>query len=94
VANAVFFFMQKHDDPNVVNIGYGTDVTIAELAKKIAVAAGFHGRIEWDVRKPDGMYRKLMDSSKARALGWKPMITLEEGIERTVREYRSLIHNA
>ncbi len=89
VANAVYYFMQNHNDPNVVNIGYGTDVTIAELAKKIAAAAGFHGRIEWDATKPDGMYRKLMDSSKARALGWKPQITLEEGIERTVKEYRS-----
>ena len=94
VANAVYYFMQNHDDPNVVNIGYGTDVTIAELAKKIAAAAGFYGRIEWDAMKPDGMYRKLMDSSRARALGWKPLITLEEGIERTVREYRSIIHNA
>ena len=91
VANAVYYFMQNHDDPNVVNIGYGTDVTIAELAEKIAAAAGFHGRIEWDATKPDGMYRKLMDSSKARAWGWKPQITLEEGIERTVKEYREAL---
>ena len=93
VADAVYYFMQEHDDPNVVNIGYGTDVTIAELAEKIAAAAGFHGRIEWDATKPDGMYRKLMDSSKARALGWKPKITLEEGVERTVKEYREAIAN-
>ena len=91
VADAVYYFMQYHDDPNVVNIGYGTDVTIAELAGKIAAAAGFHGRIEWDATKPDGMYRKLMDSGKARALGWMPKITLEEGIERTVKEYREAI---
>ncbi len=93
VANAVFYFMQHHDDPNVVNIGYGTDVTIAELAEKIAAVAGFHGKIEWDSAKPDGMYRKLMDSSKARSLGWKPQITLDEGIERTVKEYREAIAN-
>ena len=91
VADAVYYFMQNHDDPNVVNIGYGTDVTIAELAEQIAAAAGFHGRIEWNATKPDGMFRKLMDSSKARALGWKPKITLEEGIERTVKEYREAL---
>jgi len=89
VANAVCFFMQTRNEPEVINIGYGTDVTIRELAEKIAAAAGFTGRIAWDSTKPDGMYRKLMDSSKARALGWKPEITLDEGIRRTVAEYRA-----
>ena len=89
VANAVYYFMQNHDDPEVINIGYGTDITIRELAEKIAAAAGYTGRIGWDSTKPDGMYRKLMDSSKARALGWAPQITLDEGIRRTVEEYRN-----
>ena len=88
VANAVYFFLQNHNDPEVVNIG--SDITIRELAGKIAAAAGFRGEIRWDASKPDGMYRKLMDSSKARKLGWKPEITLDEGIERTVREYADL----
>ena len=87
VANAVYYFMQNHNDPEVVNIGSGSDITIRELAGKIAAAAGFRGEIRWDASRPDGMYRKLMDSSKARKLGWKPEITLDEGIERTVREY-------
>ena len=60
-----------------------------ELAEKIAKAAGFKGELKWDSTKPDGMYRKLMDSSKARSLGWKPQITLDEGIERTVKEFAS-----
>ncbi len=81
--------MQTHNDPEVINIGYGSDVTIGELAGKIAKAAGFRGEIKWDATKPDGMYRKLMDSSKAHALGWKPGITLEEGIVRTLAEYRA-----
>ena len=87
VASAVYFFLRNHHDPEVVNIGYGSDISIRDLAEKIASAAGFRGRISWDPAKPDGMYRKLMDSSKARALGWKPEISLEEGIRRTVAEY-------
>ena len=89
VANAVFYFMQHHDEPEVINIGYGSDITIAELAEKIAKAAGFQGKITWDASKPDGMYRKLMDSSKANRLGWKPSISLDEGIARTIHEYRT-----
>ncbi len=89
-ADAVYHFMQNHDDPEIVNVGYGSDVTVRELAEKIAAAAGFRGKIGWDASKPDGMYRKLMDSSRARALGWRPKITLEEGVVRTVAEYRSM----
>lgn len=87
VAEAVVYFMENHNDPNVINIGYGSDITIRELAEKIADAVGFTGEILWDSSKPDGMYRKLMDSSRARAFGWAPGITLEEGIARTVREF-------
>lgn len=87
VANAVVYFMENHNDPGIINIGYGSDITIRELAEKIADAAGYTGKIVWDVSKPDGMYRKLMDSSKARALGWKPEISLEAGIARTIKEF-------
>lgn len=87
VASAVYFFMQNHNDPEVINIGYGSDITIRELAEKIAAAANFKGEIKWDAAKPDGMYRKLMDSSKAHRLGWQPQITLDAGIERTILEY-------
>jgi GDP-L-fucose synthase len=87
VANAVYFFLQNHDDPNVINIGYGSDITIGELAEKIAAAAGFKGKITWDATKPDGMYRKLMDSSRAHALGWQPEIPLDQGIAKTIKEY-------
>jgi len=89
VANAVYYFLQNRSEPEVINIGYGSDITIRELAERIADAAGFRGRIGWDLSKPDGMHRKLMDSSKALSLGWKPEITLEEGIRRTVEEYRN-----
>jgi Nucleoside-diphosphate-sugar epimerases len=88
LADAVYFFMQNRSEPEVINIGCGSDVTIRELAEKIAKAAGFQGEIRWDATKPDGMYHKLMDSSKAHALGWKPEITLDAGIERTIQEYK------
>lgn len=88
VANAVYFFMQNHNDPEVINIGYGSDITIKELAEMIASAAGYKGKILWDASRPDGMYRKLMDSSRAHEFGWHPQITLEEGIRRTIAEYK------
>ena len=55
----------------------------------IASAAGYKGKILWDASRPDGMYRKLMDSSRAHELGWHPQITLEEGIRRTIAEYKT-----
>jgi len=94
VAGAVYFFMQERNDPEVINIGYGSDITIRELAEKIAGAADFKGKLSWDSSKPDGMFRKLMDSGKARSLGWKPQITLDEGIRRTVAEYREIYRSA
>ncbi len=92
VARAVFFFMENREEPEIVNIGYGGDLSIRELAEKIAAAAGFRGRLEWDPSKPNGMKRKLMDISRARAIGWRPEITLDEGIARTVAEFRAMKH--
>jgi hypothetical protein len=62
--------------------------TIKELAKKVAEAAGFKGEIEWDSTKPDGTPRKVLDVSRIKALGWKPTITLEEGIASTIAWYK------
>jgi GDP-L-fucose synthase len=87
-AEAILFLMERGDAPEVINVGSGTDVTIRELAATIARAAGFRGKFAWDASKPDGMPRKCLDVSKAAALGFRPRIGLEEGIERTVREYR------
>ena len=88
LADAVYLLMQNYSDPEIINVGYGSDITIRELAEKIAAAAGFRGRISWDASKPDGMFRKLMDSGKVQKLGWKPTISLDEGIKRAVAEYR------
>lgn len=76
--------MQSH-----INIGYGSDVTIAELARMIANATGFSGRIEFDMSKPDGPKRKLIDSSKLQSAGWSPRISLSDGLNATVAFYKA-----
>jgi GDP-L-fucose synthase len=73
-----------------VNIGYGSDMTIRELAETIADAAGFEGEIAWDPSKPDGMPRKLMDSARARAIGFEPRIAPKEGLRKLIEHYRTL----
>jgi GDP-L-fucose synthase len=69
-------------EPPLTNVGYGQDVTIAELARAVAEAVGYGGRIEFDVSKPDGTLRKLMDVSKLAALGWRASTSLEDGLRR------------
>ncbi len=73
------------------NVGYGSDLTIKELATLIAKIVDYPGEIEWDSSKPDGTPRKLLDSKKIRATGWAPSIDLEDGIRRTYDWYRSTL---
>ena len=68
------------DFPPLVNVGYGSDVTIRELAETICRVLGFEGKLVFDASKPDGTPRKLMDSSRMRSLGWTPKVDLEDGI--------------
>jgi GDP-L-fucose synthase len=79
--------MDKYDDAKQINIGSGQEVSIKDLADKISKAAGFTGEIIWDLSKPDGTMRKVLDSSKIANLGWKPLISLDEGIASTVEWY-------
>lgn len=72
-----------------INVGYGSDVTIAELAEIIAECAGYTGDITFDTSKPDGTMQKLMDSKKLRSMGWEPKISLRDGISETVSSYIS-----
>ena len=76
--------MQSH-----INVGYGSDVTIAELAQAVAHAVGYAGSTELDATKPDGAPRKLMDSSRLSALGWSPKVDLQTGLARTVADFRT-----
>jgi len=88
LAQAVLITSEKYDSPMHLNIGSGSDLTIKDLAGKVAAAAGFSGEIEWDTSKPDGTPQKVLDVSKIRALGWEPTITLETGIASTIAWYK------
>ncbi len=85
LAAALVVLMQRFDEPGPINVGFGSDVTILELAGLIAEVTGFGGRIETDPTKPDGTPRKLLDSSRMHALGWAPKIDLREGLEDAYR---------
>ena len=83
LAAACVFLLQKYNDPEIINVGTGEDVSIRELAELICEIVGFEGELAWDASKPDGTPRKLLDISKIRRLGWSPSISLREGIGRT-----------
>jgi GDP-L-fucose synthase len=89
LADAVIFLLKSWSDEEPINIGTGTDVTIGELAELIAGVVGFKGRFVYDVSKPDGTPRKLLDVAKLTALGWRPRISLETGIRQTYEWYRT-----
>ena len=90
VTEAFLFLMEQYDSARIINIGWGEDVSIKELATLIAEKTGFQGNLIWDKSRPDGMPRKCMDVSRMKDLGYSPVITLEEGIEKTITEYREL----
>jgi len=83
LADACLYLMDHYDDERIINVGWGTDVTIAELAGIIARIVGFSGRVVFDPSMPDGTPRKLLDTNRLTSLGWKPRIGLEEGIRST-----------
>jgi GDP-L-fucose synthase len=98
MASACFFIMNltkslydRHTLPMLshINVGYGEDLTILELAETIARITGFKGRINFDPSKPDGAPRKLLDSSRINALGWKPVMDLKTGLQKTYEDFLS-----
>jgi GDP-L-fucose synthase len=88
LAQAVVVASEKYDSSLHLNVGSGEDLTIKNLAEKVAEAAGYTGKIEWDSSRPDGTPRKVLDVSRVKALGWKPTITLDEGIASTIAWYK------
>jgi GDP-L-fucose synthase len=88
LAKAVVVTAENYDSSMHLNVGTGEDLSIKDLAEKVATAAGFSGQIEWDSSKPDGTPRKVLDVSRIKALGWKPTITLDEGIASTIAWYK------
>ena len=89
LAQAVVVASEKYDSSLHLNVGTGEDLSIKELASVVAKSAGFSGEIEWDSSKPDGTPRKVLDVSRIKALGWKPTITLEEGVASTIAWYKA-----
>ena len=90
LAEACVFLMHHYNDEGLVNVGFGADVTIYELAHLIKDITGYTGELVFNTDKPDGTPRKLMDSSKIHALGWKAKIDLRRGIENVYSEIQSL----
>lgn len=87
LAAACVFLMESYEDSELINVGFGKDATIKELAELISEVVGFNGTLTFDSSKPDGTPRKLMDSSRLLGLGWKPKIGLKEGIKSTYEWY-------
>ena len=87
LAGACRFLLENYSGAEFINVGYGDDVTIRALAETICEVVGFTGALTFDPTKPDGTPRKLMDSSRLRALGWRPAIALREGIRSTYEWY-------
>jgi GDP-L-fucose synthase len=88
LADACLFLMENYNDPGLVNVGTGTDLSILELAELIARITGYKGEIRKDTSKPDGTPRKLMDVSKLKSMGWTATIHLEEGIRMVYAGYQ------
>jgi GDP-L-fucose synthase len=93
LATACVFLLEKFDGDVPLNVGCGTDITIKELALTVARVIGFEGVLEWDSTKPDGTPQKLLDTSRINQLGWKPTISLEDGIRDTYNWYLGQLLN-
>ena len=87
LAEACLHLMLHYDDGDLVNIGWGEDQTIKELAETICEVVGYHGKLRFDPTRPDGTPRKVLDVSRLKALGWHPKITLREGLQQVYRWY-------
>jgi len=88
LAKAILVCLEKYDDSQQINIGSGDEISIKDLGQKIANLTGFTGKVVWDSNRPDGTPRKVLDSTKINKLGWKPSITLDQGIAATVEWYQ------
>lgn len=91
LAEACLYALEMENPPDLMNVGSGREVNIRQLAEIVRAATGCPAEIRWDASKPDGTPRKLCDSSLLRSFGWTPKIDLEEGIARTVAEYREAL---
>jgi len=93
LARACVFLMENYSEEQFINVGYGSDVTIRQLAETVQRVVGFGGQIIWDPSKQDGTPRKLMDSSRLFAMGWRPQVDLESGIRLAYADFQKR-HNS
>jgi GDP-L-fucose synthase len=94
LADACLFLLERYDSPEIINIGCGEDVTIRELAETVCEVVGFRGNLAFDTSKPDGTPRKLLDLTRLFGLGWRPKISLRDGIRDTYQWYLSTARRA
>ncbi len=88
LADACVFLMQNYSEAEIINIGWGKDISIAELATLMQETVGFSGSIEFDASKPDGTPRKLLDTARLSSLGWQPSIELADGVASTYQWFQ------
>jgi GDP-L-fucose synthase len=88
LAKAVLLCLDKYDDSQHINVGTAEEISIKNLVEKIANKVGFKGKIIWNKNKPDGTLRKVLDNRRILDLGWKPQISLDEGLTKTIEWYR------
>jgi len=93
LADACAFLLQLENPPDLVNVGYGSDITIRELVELVADIVGYAGTIVWDESKPDGTPRKLLDTSRINKLGWRPHIPLKDGLAQTYQAFLEELHS-
>jgi len=93
LARALLFLMENYDEEQLINVGFGSDITIRELAALVSSVVGFEGEIVWDTSKPDGTPRKLMDSSRILGLGWKPSVDLSTGVASAYNDFKQHFKN-
>jgi len=94
LADAVVHLLESYDGEGIVNVGWGTDVSIRELCELVMQAVAYRGRLEFDSTKPDGTPRKLLDTTLLSSLGWKPRIELQKGIAETYAWYCAHVESA
>jgi len=94
LADAVVFLLKSYDDERIINIGWGQDVTIRELAEIVMSITAYKGSLVFDSSKPDGTPRKLLDVSRLNEIGWRPRIPLREGVESTYAWFREHARDA
>jgi len=90
LAEGLLYLENNWDSSDIINIGSGVDISIKELSNLISSLIGYKGKIYWNTQKPEGMMRKCLDITRMKSIGYTPRINLEEGIIRTIKEYREI----